>query len=335
MIDLKKFVVFGYRTTYHTHTHIHYGIAKALQFMGRDGEWTQQNDGRDWRGTVFVTNHDWVTRLPLLSPDCFYVVHGLNDYPELRDMLREKTGNHCLSWNVFHDYCRVYGSQGNPQARGIYTNPTPTTDCVWLDEDIPFFPNERHMDFRWATDLTPPEIERNKKHAMALNRRSNIIHYVGTYWHVNEKEIAEFARACREGNIELRHSGAGQDGMEHHWLGWPKVVSPEDNQKLVRDSFFAPAIVGSHHLTEGYLPCRAVKNASYGRMVATNSKRVNDVFGGRLVFDPDPYKLFFEARERMASISVSEVHALMNLVSEKHTYLNRLNAVVKAIEYLL
>ena len=62
----------------------------------------------------------------------------------------------------------------------------------------------------------------------------------------------------------------------------PSMRRPE------RSEYFAPAISGSHHLTEGYFPCRAAKNVSYGAFLVTNNKRVHQVFGERGIFNPDP-----------------------------------------------
>jgi len=329
--DLKtcRFVVWGYRNNYSTHSHIHEGIFRALQFMGKSVEWLDQSSdtrGRDWANTLIVTNHDVAWHLPLRD-DCFYVVHGFGDHPDLRERFAGIRNR--LSWNVFHDFSHVYGTQGNPLI-GVTSLGVPLTERMDLDEDTPFYPRERHMDFRWATDLTPPEIEANKVGAAPLNVGSRVINYVGTIWRVNEREVAAFRQACGEGGIEFRQLGAGQSGEEHRHLGHSKVVSVADNVRLVRESYFGPSIVGSHHLIEGYAPCRLFKNISYGHFGVTNSARMQRLFGGRLIHNDDPHRLFFDARERLASMPVSELHALMDFVKERHTYVRRMSCVLKA-----
>jgi hypothetical protein len=77
------------------------------------------------------------------------------------------------------------------------------------------------------------------------------------------------------------------------------------------------------------------KNISYGQFGITNNKRVNDIFGNKLIYNPDSYKLYYEAKERLASMQVTELHALMDEVAKKHTYLNRIDAVIKAIRELI
>ena len=207
---------------------------------------------------------------------------------------------------------------------GELLSPVNLADAVELDEDVMFYPQERHMDFRWATDLLPEEIQKNKP-TKVFRDTSDVIHYIGTLWFVNQTEIAAFKRACDENKIRFEMSGAGQNG----------IVTREDNEKLVKDSYMAPAISGSHHLTEGYAPCRIFKNISYGQYGVTNSDRVQKIFGGKLIFNPDPYKLFYEARERLQSTTLDDLYKLMDEVAAKHTYVNRINNILTAARLVL
>ena len=318
-LDTCKIVVWGYKTCYHTHSHIHDGIFRALRYMNRDVEWLDAGSNKNVNSanTLFITNHDVTKDLPLRD-DCFYFSHGLSDYPEARKRFEPFNW---LAWNVYRDF--------------LYEPEVQTPGVIWLDEDMPFLPERKLMFFRWATDQTPDQIQKNKIGATLLQKDSRVINYIGTYWHVNKSEISEFERACNENGVTLKHFGGGQVESGHSYLGHGKVVSPEDNVRLVRESYFAPAIVGSHHLTEGYIPCRIFKNISYGQFGVTNSKRVNDLFGRKLIFDPNPYTLFRTAQARLKDTPLSDLYNLMDEVAEKHTYINRLNGVFKAIRMTL
>lgn len=326
-LDTCKFLVWGFKNVYHTHSHIHEGFYRALKLTGKHVDWLDETcdlSNYDLSNTLVITNHDclyegdywpWnkprISKLPIRE-DCFYVVHGLNDHKETREIFEGK--NISLSWNVYNDYSKKLGD-----LVGV-----PLTECVFLDDDIPFYPGQKHLEFRWATDLIPEEIEKNKPDQM-LSLIDKSIYWVGTIWQVNASEIGDFIRACKEDGTEFIHTGAGQKG----------VIGIEENISLVRKSYMAPAISGSHHLTEGYAPCRIFKNISYGQFGITNNKRVNDIFGGKLIYNPDSYKLYYEAKERLASMQVTELHSLMDEVAKKHTYLNRIDAVIKAIRELI
>lgn len=331
-LDTCQVVIWGFKNNYHTHSHIHEAFYRAFKHLGKQVLWFDQADelsGIEFSNTLFITDHEaakidgywpWLKRkkynLPLRD-DCFYLIHGLNDDEVLKQQLINY--NNKLSWNVFHDYSRTHGMSEYPRNKVG----TPLDGQIWLAEDTPFYPAAKHMDFRWATDLLPDEIEKNKP-SVVFHQHSKVIYWVGTVWHVNHAELNSFQKACEENDILFSPVGAGQHG----------VVSIEENIRLVKESYMAPAISGTHHLTEGYAPCRIFKNISYGQYGITNNRRVQDIFGGKLIYHSDPYKLFYEAKDRLKDITVQQLHELMDEVANKHTYLNRIECIIKAIKYL-
>jgi len=326
-LDTCKFLVWGFKNVYHTHSHVHEALYRSLKLSGKEVAWLDETfdlKNYDLSNTLVITNHDclyegdyWpsnkerISKLPI-KDDCFYVVHGLNDHKETREIFEGK--NISLSWNVYNDY-----SKKLVDLIGV-----PSTECVFLDEDTPFHPGQKHMEFRWATDLIPEEIEKNKPDKM-LSLLNKSIYWVGTIWNLNVSEIGDFIKACKEDGIDFIHKGAGQKG----------VITIDENISMIRKSYMAPAISGAQHLTLGYAPCRIFKNISYGQFGITNNKRVNEIFGGKLIYNPDSYKLYYEAKERLESMNVNELHSLMDEVAKKHTYLNRLNSIIKAVRILI
>ncbi len=325
-----KFLVWGYKNVYHTHSHIHEAFYRTLKLTGKDVMWLDQADdisGIDLSNTYIITNHDcipengywpWVNVKKLsvlpIRPDCFYAVHGMNDHDGIRLLLANQKNK--LSWNVLT-------MTAMRSKLGLSAGES-SGNIQLLDEESPFDIEKGHLEFRWATDLIPSEIEQNKPMEM-LSLHNRIIHWVGTVWWVNEKELGEFRRACEEDGVKFNHIGGGQNG----------VISIEENMKLIRESFMAPAISGSHHLIEGYAPCRIFKNISYGQYGITNSPKVNEIFGGKLIFNTDPYQLYYEAKERLSNMHVGELHNLMDEVARKHTYINRLAVLMKASEQII
>lgn len=318
-LDTCKFVVWGYKNIYHTHTHIHEGFYRTLQLTDKQVIWadssTKDYRNIDFSNTFFISEHDASKSLPIRD-DCFYAVHGLND--DLPEKKRLSEAKH-LSWNVYHDVSHSHGLGG-----GLLPNPTDKSEGYLIDTDVPYYPKENRIDMRWATDLIPAEIQKLKP-SRVFRSDSQTIYWVGTVWWVNEKELAAFREACRENKISFITIGAGQKG----------VVSIEDNIEMVRRSYMAPAISGTHHITEGYAPCRIFKNISYGQYGITNSKRVNDIFDGKLIYNSDPKELFYEARYRLQEIKLSDLHNLMDEVASKHTYINRIGSLMKAARLIL
>ena len=336
-------IIWGFKhpERYHTHSHIHEGFFRAAKHLWGDrAYWLDDKDDLskvDFRDSLIITEHEAAKRGMPIEESSFFVIHGMNNDKVLVDKMSHITKK--LSWNVFHDYSHgnTFRNCTNSVELADYSEflkglkPGPPKDSevdanrVYISEDFYYYPNERNMDFRWATDLLPHEIEENKKSVRIWNPDSKVIHYVGSLWFCNEKEISAFQRVCNDNQIEFRPVGAGQRG----------VVSIEENIRLVRESHFSPAIVGTHHCVEGYLCCRILKNVSYGMAGITNSKRVNDIFDGKLIFNEDPYQLFHDARNQLPNWTVERVQELMDIVKNRHTYVQRFESILKTAKLVM
>ena len=105
-------------------------------------------------------------------------------------------------------------------------------------------------------------------------------------------------------------------------------LSTQENMRVVRESYMACAIVGHWQQLEGYIPCRIFKNISYGQYGVTNSKAVFDLFDRKIVYDRDTRKLFHKAYDMVKQVTLQEQLELMDIVRDKHTYINRINLLL-------
>ena len=290
-LDTAKWVVWGLKKQYSTHTHIHEGFYRALKFMGKQVLWMDPRDSRDsidFSNTIFLTSgrvldHDKANPIPKRK-DCFYAAcDGTEILPKIL------SGYDYMDWGV---------------------NPAPS-----ITESIPTI--------LWATDLLPPEIEANKPDRV-FRENSKVVHWVGTVWGLNDTYLAKFAQPCGENGISFKVEGAGQG-----------PVSIEENVRLIRESYMAPAITGEYQTTRNYVPCRIYKNISYGQYGVVNSPFINEHFGGRLILSPGSLPTFYAAKERLGKILLKDLHDLMDEVAQKHTYVNRIQSLTEAIRLRL
>ena len=285
MFDIKtcKWVIWGAKRPYNTFGHIHAAFERALQYMGKDARWLEYDDdisGIDFHNTLFLSMNTVVGGLPRRR-DCFYVIH-----------------------NIFGDPHFSYFEGLKLLGTGVHITPNVYSENVGiLGSDIYFEPDNRSLQMRWGTDLLPHEIEANKNKKRVFNEASSVINYIGTVDHQKQGPMNDFIRACKENNKELRTWG-GFNGGRH--------VSIYEQVDLIRESYIAPAFQGMDQVRTGYVSCRLFKNISAGQFGVTHSRYANDVFGGKLIYNDDAYRLFYDAQERLRSMSIEEMHDLMD-----------------------
>jgi hypothetical protein len=247
-----------------------------------------------------------------LRKDCFYVVHNAWELKE----------------SPFQEFKLL--SFGVHISTNRYASPV-----LELGPEIFFHPQSRVLHFRWGTDLLPHEIEANKADNV-FRSHSRVVNYVGTADRSNQGLLARFAHACIINGVAFRHFGGigYQDGP---------VVSIEENVRLIQESYMAPTIQRISQVDSGHVVCRLFKNISYGQFGITNSIFANDLFGGKLIYNPDTYQLFYDALEKFQSMTKTEelqetlrneLWGLMDEVAKKHTYLNKIDGIIRAVRTL-
>jgi glycosyltransferase involved in cell wall biosynthesis len=302
-VDTCKWVIWGAKPP-NTFGHIHAALLRALKFLGKDVVWLNNGDDIskiDFSNTCFLTMNCVLQGIPRRK-NCFYVIHNGND-PACRSYLEDLN---VLVWGM-HVSTNRYNS-----------------DVAEIGPNIHF--DQRHgvLQFWHGTDLLPHEIEANKP-KKAFNDESRVCAYVGSVDEMKRGYLNDFSRACQKNGIQYNFYGGYNNG---------RIVSIEEHIQLVKDSYLCPAIEGRDQVEQGYMSCRLFKNISYGQMGLTCSKYANELFGGKLVYNPDAYQLFYDAKERLQHMPVEELHALMDEVAAKHTYLNKVNGIIKAVQML-
>ncbi len=305
----EKVVIWGHKIHSHTHSYIHHAFYRTFKHMGYDAFWFDDNDNVDnfdFSNSLFITEGQVDKKIPLRD-DCFYVLH--NCYSNKYDGLRRKERTIVLQ--VYTDKCRSY------------------PDNIEVEPFIFYNSKGRVIYFPWATDLLPHEVDvikeqvKNKYYNRLLSR-SNMIVWVGTIGggqFGNENEINDFKRACKENHVKFVHRNP-----------WHKGTSLNDNIKFMMDSYIAPAIVGTWQEKEGYIPCRIFKNISYGNFGVTNCKRAYELFEGRIIYNKNTYQLFYDAKNFLQSATFKDLETQMDFVRDNHTYINRINSLLKFID---
>jgi hypothetical protein len=291
---MNKLIIWGHFLHSHTHSYVHQAFYKASVHLGMNTHWfddTSDVTNFDFSNSIFITEGQVDKKIPIRD-DCFYVLHNCYD-EKYKELFKN---NKCMNLQVYTDTILKY-------------NYPKLDECIYADYE------GKCLYFPWATDLLPDEIEKNKP-TKPFNYDSKEVNWVGTigageFGNINE--ITPFKDACQVNGINFNQT---------------MLVSFEKNVSMIKDSYLAPTITGTWQTRVGYIPCRIFKNISYGQMGLTNSVRVASLFNNKIIQNSNTKDLFYDSKNYINSMPLKELHDLMDVVKEKHTYVNRLNSII-------
>ena len=170
--------------------------------------------------------------------------------------------------------------------------------------------------FPWPTDLLPHEIDNNIANLDKVKKNNNCV-FIGSINKLNNLSIKEF---CINNNINFIKLG-----------GFDKNnIDTEENYKYISESLIAPAIQSKWQVDNGYIPCRIFKNISYGKIGITNSETVYNLFNRNIIYNNDIHNCLHLGLEFENNSSYSKIMIpLMKYVRDNHTYINRINIIMK------
>lgn len=318
---LSKVVIWGYPLHSHTHSYIHASWVKTFKHLGYETYWFDDDNvptDFDFTNCLFITEGYADKKIPIHNSSV-YIVHvgaNLDKYIAEGALAIDMRYNNYCHHDSNYNYNLVEKiDKGDVEKVGVMTYYEPRNSV----DPIP------KMYTAWATDLLPHEFNENDIYIEPENKMV----FIGSISDGNNREYARLSEGCRALGIQVIHRDP-----------WKNPVSFEENRSLIQSSIIVPDIRGSgdpnkerrgdngtNHKAIGYVPCRVFKNISYGKLGATNSKRVKEIFGDDLIiYDDDEYKLAQKAYENRNNFDL--IKRQMEFVKKNHTYVNRIDDIL-------
>jgi hypothetical protein len=293
-----KFIVWGHKNNSHTHSYIHSSYYKASKYLGFESYWLDGSEDLsnfNFDDSIFFTEDQVQHNIPL-NKSSKYILHHTN---------LEKYKNNDLNYINLANYLKpcdqlvsAYHAENNVERINDF--------CYWDEKTKTVYQP-------WATDLLPNEIDIND--ACKYNPNNTVINYVGTV-HENSPQIFEFTNICNKHGITFNATRTNSDLK---------------NKNLIQNSYLSLDLRGLGHIEVGYLPCRVFKNISYGRITGTNSENVKTKLGDHVVFDSNIEILFEMLLESEKTKSITDIQKSMIYIKYEHTFINRINNLLKFI----
>ena len=319
MIPFRQVVIWGNKLdSGDTFSFIHYGLNRVSRFMGFKTLWLNASDNLpqiDLSRTLFLTEGG-AKKLPIRK-DCWYVVFNydrlIND---IDDAFAEGRAIAYQHWNGRGSEC--------------YLAMEKVGEMAYLD-------GTKLLHLPWATDRIPPEIAaiRDRLSAPTVRRCAFVgsMNWSGPPFDM-DKQWGPFISACERGGVPfVCGRNRRYQCQTSNYAGRKMLFNyPEEAVTYVCRSLLAPSIQGHWQCEVGHLGDRIFKNLSYGKLGITNNLHIEALLGEHCVFCENTEKLFGMAMDAVQSRPPARVMAAMRLVAEKHTYVNRINAMLKALE---
>ena len=336
---IKKVIIWGYPLNSHTHSFIHYAWHKTFKYMGYETYWFDDTnfknaDEFDYTNCLFITEGYCDKNIPLDKSNVYMVHVGINPGKYIKcgarfiDIRYHVSSIYDCNYSYNLDDKITKGKAVHISENSLYEHKASVNDLNAK------FRKDSEGEYEaiyiyWATDLLPYEINLDDRFIKPVE--PYVTHFIGSLSNSNVNEIHKLKIGCNELNIQFNNINP-----------WKTPVSFEKAKELVQSSVICPDIRGSGdrqnmslgetgtcHKSIGYVPCRLFKNISYGKLGAINSKRVKELFGDSVIYDEDETvlaKLCFEKRN-----DVDYIKKQMEWVRDNHTFVNRVNDIIKIL----
>ena len=318
-----KVIIWGYPLYSHTHSYIHNGYYRAFKSLGYETHWISDNQKNiDFNNSLIITEHFASRDLPIVDSSTYFV-HYLGNKNDYHKHYLGRAGRLIdLRYNANNWHDKNYDYDLDREAVEKISEGTYYEGKNELGYEVAYT--------TWATDLLPDEINMDDR----FIQREKRIHYIGTVgggrgglfnclkapdYYDTVPHIMPFYDECVNNGVEFITN-----------CPWDNPLDDETVKKLIQKSLLAPDFRHDAMLDWGYIPCRVMKNISYGQLGITNSKAVYDFFKGKVLYSNDGKELFNIGIENMNNYDL--IKEQMEMVRNEHTYINRAKDLIKIYE---
>jgi hypothetical protein len=294
---MSKVIIWGLRSSFHSHKFIHQAFFDSLIGMGKDAIWVDDkhaNSDLVRKGDTVFTVDVASKYLPIVK-GARYVLHNINpgsigidrDFVNLQVFTKTSTGE-----NVGLPYV-----QWDVDARTLYQPwGVPTSPSAWMK------PKQfnSHTEF-WIGSIWNNELNQGNADFMA------------TY----KKSLASY-------NLKFKQKGTTT-------IFRPNGLSEESAAKLINKSPIGAAVVGNWQRENMYVPCRLFKNIAAGAIPSSNSDFTELFDEGIGVFDNNPKTLIQQVMDISTSQKIIRVNEAQNKILP-YTYDKGLERIFKFLD---
>lgn len=308
-LNLNRVIIWGHKLHTSTHSYIHGAWVKVFNHMKIDILWLDDKDdikNINFDNCLFFTEGNVDRNIPI-NYNSYYILHNCwNGILNNKKYLQLIRNHRVIQIQKFENVVIENGYK-------IFNN----LKLHYYKE------NSIVLSLPWATDLLPHEIDENIE-KFDLNSFKKKGCFVGSIWKdnkskyiTNEKEINNFKENCNKKNIPYKHYSK---------------LSFKKNQQIVSESLYSPSFQMKWQIKHGYIPCRLLKNISYGGIPVTNNEEAYNLLNKKPLLINNIRTIIEETDNYIKNKDNSFFKEIMKDVRDNHTYLNRIDAYLEFLQ---
>lgn len=321
----RMIIVWGLPMGYNTHSYIHGTWVKALTALGLDVRWYHTDTWHtpltipadiDYSNCCFITE-GWADRGIPIVPSSTYFVHIAHDPAKYMSV-----GARLIDMRYNVEYVNDFTYTYKLPQDAHYLSPETLYKVLPNDADVAV---KRGREINnttyeaiymyWATDLLPHEFNYDD----AAAPHENTIYHLGVL--DDGHPLHKMGEVAEAHGVTFKHINT-----------WVTPQYFEDNIRIMKSSYCCPDFrnfYGIDSQRSGYIPCRVFKAISYGHTGITNSPRVKEVLGDHVEYVSSIEEIIPTVKKRENDVEWRQ--AAMRHVAERHTYINRICDLARAL----
>jgi len=290
-----KVVIWGLRTTRHSHRYIHEGFYENFKIMGYQVVWVDDREANQkyLEGSNLVFAVNIASAHIINNPNNLYVTHNFDNpgFTNSENVLRLQVWTNDSNGVEVDSSVALY----NQDSRTLYQPwGLPEPESTWLNPS---------------------------------KEKGGTEYWVGAVWNNsvnqgNQSVIAQYKSALKDEGIGFRRVGGTR------WLT-KSGLSPRAAYRLVNKSPLGSAVVGQWQSSKGYIPCRLFKNVAAGSIPSSNAD-FSSIFSDSGIYNENIQNLVKHVSQISSQEKIERVHLAQNNL-KPYKYESSINRIIQVV----
>ena len=301
-------ILWGYPLHSDTYSYIYEAFKKAFEHLGYEVFWFTDEDypeDFDYDNCLFFCEGYRDKNIPLRKTSTYICHVCINPDKYISSVKRLVDMRYHVDFieDTNYNYITDYDNCEELESGVLYDRSSSTYDIIYV---------------AWAANLLPYEFNFD----WARKKRESVYYMIGsissTGPFANGPIVQEWMHYCSKSGIECLYHDP-----------WKNPLPDEIYREYMQRSIMQPDLRNETHKKWGVKSCRIFKAISYGMLGITNSPKLANFIDHSIVCNENILDLYTEGLSKHKDVEL--IQHQMKIVRDKHTFINRVQGILKLL----